>query len=72
MVHLLWGCVLLISCTFILFPDFVIVSPKKYKSSNISWQECKKSGLFSYRVLKTEDIHPPKTGISVHFSGSLV
>ena len=24
------------------------------------------------RVLKTEDIHPPKTGISVHFSGSLV
>ncbi len=30
-------------------PDFVIVSPKKYKSSNISWQECKKSGLFSYR-----------------------
>ena len=27
----------------------------------------------AYRlVLKTEDIHPPKTGISVHFSGSLV
>ncbi len=24
------------------------------------------------KVLKTEDIHPPKTGISVHFSGSLV
>lgn len=24
------------------------------------------------RLLKTEDIHPPKTGISVHFSGSLV
>ena len=24
------------------------------------------------RVLKTEDILPPKTGISVHFSGSLV
>lgn len=24
------------------------------------------------RMLKTEDIHPPKTGISVHFSGSLV
>ena len=23
-------------------------------------------------MLKTEDIHPPKTGISVHFSGSLV
>ena len=32
-----------------LSPDFVIVSPKKYKSSNISRQECKKSGLFSYR-----------------------
>ena len=28
---------------------------------------------FAYkRLLKTEDIHPPKTGISVHFSGSLV
>ena len=23
-------------------------------------------------LLKTEDTHPPKTGISVHFSGSLV
>ena len=29
-------------------------------------------GINSYNVLKTEDIHPPKTGISVHFSGSLV
>ena len=28
--------------------------------------------LQAYKVLKTEDIHPPKTGISVHFSGSLV
>ena len=28
-----------------------------------------KSDIF---LLKTEDIHPPKTGISVHFSGSLV
>ena len=27
---------------------------------------------FNDEVLKTEDIHPPKTGISVHFSGSLV
>ena len=27
--------------------------------------------LITY-LLKTEDIHPPKTGISVHFSGSLV
>ena len=25
-----------------------------------------------HNLLKTEDIHPPKTGISVHFSGSLV
>ena len=25
-----------------------------------------------FDLLKTEDIHPPKTGISVHFSGSLV
>ena len=28
--------------------------------------------LHQNEVLKTEDIHPPKTGISVHFSGSLV
>ena len=30
--------------------------------------------LFNYEhcMLKTEDIHPPKTGISVHFSCSLV
>ena len=27
---------------------------------------------FLCALLKTEDIHPPKTGISVHFSGSLV
>ena len=26
----------------------------------------------TWAMLKTEDIHPPKTGISVHFSGSLV
>ena len=25
----------------------------------------------NYRLVKTEDIHPPKTGISVHFSDSL-
>ena len=29
---------------------------------------CKLSNIY---VLKTEDIHPPKTGISVHFSCSL-
>ena len=32
----------------------------------------KVNGEGGVRVLKTEDIHPPKTGISVHFSGSLV
>ena len=34
-----------------------------------AWKEV--SNYFSW-MLKTEDIHPPKTGISVHFSGSLV
>ena len=29
-------------------------------------------GFVMVELLKTEDIHPPKTGISVHFSGSLV
>ena len=28
--------------------------------------------LLNNSVLKTEDIHPPKTGISVHFSCFLV
>ena len=32
----------------------------------------KKESYLCDIVLKTEDIHPPKTGISVHFSGSLV
>lgn len=32
---------------------------------------CSDKGTIFY-MLKTEDIHPPKTGISVHFSGSLV
>ena len=31
--------------TFILFPDFVIAYPKKYKSYNFSRQECKKQGF---------------------------
>ena len=30
------------------------------------------ASIFIFLMLKTEDIHPPKTGISVHFSGSLV
>ena len=34
--------------------------------------EKRKLMKFPLGVLKTEDIHPPKTGISVHFSGSLV
>ena len=35
------------------------------KAANADW------GLTSALVLKTDDIHPPKTGISVHFSCSL-
>ena len=35
--------------------------------------ECSEVTYLTYLyMLKTEDIHPPKTGISVHFSGSLV
>ena len=34
--------------------------------------EVENGNLVFATVLKTEDIHPPKTGISVHFSGSLV
>ena len=42
---------------------------------NLSRLEVKEEGIAKRmlaKVLKTEDIHPPKTGISVHFSGSLV
>ena len=38
------------------------------KNFEIRYDEGRKKEL----LLKTEDIHPPKTGISVHFSGSLV
>ena len=36
------------------------------------WRKSDKKLNVGDIVLKTEDIHPPKTGISVHFSGSLV
>ena len=46
---------------------------KTYLRADLAF-ELKKYGIASdsSEVLKTEDIHPPKTGISVHFSGSLV
>ena len=45
---------------------------KTYLRADLAF-ELKKYGIASdSSVLKTEDIHPPKTGISVHFSGSLV
>ena len=51
-----------------------IYSGKKFANKDIDMQSPTKSGGMSWEeyVLKTEDIHPPKTGISVHFSGSLV
>ena len=35
------------------------------------WDDAHNKSCVNF-LLKTEDIHPPKTGISVHFSGSLV
>ena len=46
--------------------DFLHQLPHEYYDENML------HGLLISEVLKTEDIHPPKTGISVHFSGSLV
>ena len=38
----------------------------------IVWNETGEAiGAMGYGLLKTDDIHPPKTGISVHFSCSL-
>lgn len=42
------------------------------KAKYISKLAASSMWFYSYNLLKTEDIHPPKTGISVHFSGSLV
>ena len=50
--------------------NYVIpIAPKNEQDeiANYLDKKCK-----SIDLLKTEDIHPPKTGISVHFSGSLV
>ena len=35
----------IVNYTKMLFPDFVIAYPKKYKSYNFSRQECKKQGF---------------------------
>ena len=50
------------------------------KLTDIEWDdfECKESNLktiikqWEPQVQKTVDIHPPKTGISVHFSDSFI
>ena len=44
------------------------IKDKTGKTNALSYSEVQETKI----VLKTEDIHPPKTGISVHFSGSLV
>jgi hypothetical protein len=50
---------------------FVVALASLFVCSAVDAQILRADELESY-VLKTEDIHPPKTGISVHFSGSLV
>ena len=54
---------------FVLFSKLDILSIKDCQYAPAE----KQHGAHTMKtVLKTEDIHPPKTGISVHFSGSLV
>ena len=61
------------------------LKPCSYYNLSLMWQIKRRYTLMAfaslkpdysvqlpYQLLKTEDIHPPKTGISVHFSGSLV
>ena len=54
-------------------PNVRLAECLECKSSTLQESEVCEQGTYPvYGVLKTEDIHPPKTGISVHFSGSLV
>jgi len=53
-------------------PEFYKHLKNLLNEMGIEFKELKSTYDYWARVLKTEDIHPPKTGISVHFSGSLV
>ena len=69
-------------CIEYIFRKMIEIGMLPYqKKINLAWSNKILSGMPVYAkdgtevakgVLKTEDIHPPKTGISVHFSGSLV
>ena len=59
----------------VLIPNFFKVGcngDKSIRKDDLGWSDSIKRDAQSDYLLKTEDIHPPKTGISVHFSGSLV
>ena len=47
------------------------IKDKTGETNALSYSEVQETKIAN-KLLKTEDIHPPKTGISVHFSGSLV
>ena len=53
---------------------FIIMGGPPCQGFSMSNQRTAENGrtMDNPKMLKTEDIHPPKTGISVHFSGSLV
>ena len=52
--------------------DLYVTHGDKFKKLKPIYDEIRKRIFIYDLLLKTEDIHPPKTGISVHFSGSLV
>ena len=53
--------------------DFVLERQYRHGTQTVEYEIC--AGVIEKGeeplVLKTDDIHPPKTGISVHFSCSL-
>ena len=52
--------------------NIAITGPFGSGKSSVLYTLMKDFDTKDRELLKTEDIHPPKTGISVHFSGSLV
>ena len=59
------------ACSGTTLKEFLSSEGVKYSTYNYWRKKIKAEEASQPIVLKTDDIHPPKTGISVHFSCSL-